>query len=335
MNPTVEEPLFSDYLFQAPAAAPPRPAPATKANANEASLCSCGCHESAAESDLPTAFRSSAAVCPSWKVYQGDSRVVTGQLAPQSIDCVVTSPPYYWQRDYGVDGQLGMEDSIQGFVDNIVEVFRGLKTSMKKTGVVFLNLGDTYYSAKGRPHGKDDKHVARNAMRERLRAVDGPGLGLPRKSLIGIPWRTALALAQDGWTLRADIIWMRKTAMPEPTAKDRPWRQHEHVFMFSLGPKYYFNRAVLEEAGEEDLWLIEPERNNAARGLHYAPFPSALVKRCLALGCPPHGTVLDPFAGGGTTLLVAQKFGLASVGIELNPVFCGFIAQKLGANTPL
>ncbi len=265
-----------------------------------------------------------------WKLYQGDSRILTHALDAKSVDCVVTSPPYYWQRDYGVDGQMGMEASIQGYVDNIVAVFRGLKTALKPTGVVFINLGDTYYSAKGRPHGKDDKHVARNAARQTLRAVDGPGLGLPRKSLIGIPWRVAIALAQDGWTLRSDIIWLRKTAMPEPTAVDRPWRQHEHIFMFSLGPKYFFNRAGLN--GEEDVWLIEPDRNNASRGVHYAPYPPSLVKRCLTIGCPKGGTVLDPFAGGGTTLTVAKRMGFHSIGIELNPTFCGFIADQLSVN---
>ena len=328
-----DEPLFSDYPSKVLA-----PTPDKLSIEDAQSKGKDGKNEHQITVQAPTrnnnpAFKSPINVSPSWKVYQGDSRVITAQLQPNSINCVVTSPPYYWQRDYGVDGQIGKEDTIQGFVDNIVEVFRGIKSALKKDGVVFLNLGDTYYSAKGRPHGKDSKHVARNAARQELRAVDGPGLGLPRKSLIGIPWRTALALAQDGWTLRSDIIWMRKTAMPEPTAIDRPWRQHEHVFMFSLSPKYYFNREAL--GAEEDIWLIEPERNNAARGLHYAPFPSTLVKRCLDVGCPTDGIVLDPFAGGGTTMLVAQKMGLSSVGIELNPDFCSFIAGKMSAETIL
>ena len=172
---------------------------------------------------------------PSWRVYCDDAREILHQFPAESIDCVVTSPPYYWQRDYGVDGQLGMEPTVQGFVDNLRAVFAGVSHVLRPTGVVFLNLGDTYYNAKGRPHGRDGKHTARHLARRQLRAVDGPGLGLPRKSLLGIPWRVALALADDGWTLRSEIIWVRRSAMPEPTAHDRPWRQHEHLFLFSKG----------------------------------------------------------------------------------------------------
>lgn len=204
-----------------------------------------------------------------WTLLQGDCREQSALLAPGSVDCVVTSPPYFWQRDYDVDGQIGMEDSIDGFVRSIVGAMEALRPALKSTGTLFLNLGDTYYNAKGRPHGEDPKHRSRRMSR--LRAVDGPGLGLPRKSLIGIPWRVALAMQEAGWTLRSDIIWMRKTSIPEPTAKDRPWRKYEHIFMFSKGPKYFFDRAGLQ--GEEDVWYIEPERNSIARGTHYAPYP--------------------------------------------------------------
>lgn len=239
----------------------------------------------------------------------------------------MTSPPYFWQRDYDVDGQIGMEASIQGFVDNIVESMASLRTALAPTGTVFLNLGDTYYNAKGRPHGEDPKHRSRRMSV--LRAVDGPGLGLPRKSLIGIPWRVALAMQTQGWTLRSDIIWMRNTSIPEPTAKDRPWRKFEHVFMFTKSTKYHFDREAL--AGEEDVWLIEPGRNSLARGTHYAPYPRALVERCIAVGCPEDGTVYDPFAGGGTTMSVALEMGREAVGVELNPTFCDHIASVLDA----
>ena len=233
----------------------------------------------------------------SWVLYQGDCCGVLPTLDSNSIDCVVTSPPYFWQRDYDVNGQFGMESTINGFVDNLVTTFAALKTVLKPSGTVFLNLGDTYYNAKGRPHGVDDKHKRRRMSV--LRAVDGPGLGLPRKSLIGIPWRVALALQEDGWTLRSSIIWVRKSSIPEPTAQDRPWRKDaRHIFLFTKKARYYFNRDGL--GGEEDVWTIEPERNSIARGTHYAPYPRALVRRCLSAGCPQGGTVLDPFVGGGT-----------------------------------
>jgi DNA modification methylase len=243
---------------------------------------------------------------------------------------VVTSPPYYWQRDYGVHGQIGVEPTVQGYVENIVAVFHEIQRVLRKDGVVFLNLGDSYYNKKGRPHGRDAKHSARHLARQQLRAVDGPGLGYPRKTLLGIPWRVALAMVDDGWTLRSEIVWVRRSAMPEPTALDRPWRHHEHVFLFSKSPRYHFTRDGLEE--EESVWLIDPERASATRGLHYAPFPEELVRRCLSSGCPKGGTVLDPFAGGGTTLSVAQSRGLDSIGIDLNPSFCDIIAARMSGS---
>jgi site-specific DNA-methyltransferase (adenine-specific) len=261
----------------------------------------------------------------SWTILNGDSKEVASLLAPSSINCVITSPPYYWQRDYEVCGQFGLEPTIDGYVENLCDTFAAIKPALNDDGVVFLNLGDTYYNAKGRPHGKDEKHRSRRLPG--LRAVDGPGLGLPRKSLIGIPWRVALAMQADGWTLRSTIIWVRKSAIPEPTSKDRPWRKYEHIFLFSKSPRYYFDRDGLD--GEEDVWFIEPDRNSPARGTHYAPYPRQLVERCISAGCPDGGTVLDPFLGGGTTMYVADEMGRSSVGIELNPDFCALVADNM------
>lgn len=260
-----------------------------------------------------------------WQVLQGDCREAALDLAPSSVNTVITSPPYYWQRDYEVNGQFGLEPTIDGFVRNLVDAFAAIKPALTDDGSVFLNLGDTFYSAKGRPHGQDNKHRSRRLPG--LRAVDGPGLGLPRKSLIGIPWRVALAMQADGWTLRSAIIWVRKSAIPEPTSKDRPWRKYEHIFQFSKSPRYYFNRDGLE--GEEDVWHIEPDRRSLARGTHYAPYPRKLVERCIAIGCPEGGTVLDPFVGGGTTMYVAEEMGRSSIGVELNPEFCGLVADNM------
>lgn len=259
-----------------------------------------------------------------WQLYQGDCRGILTHLPAQSVHCVVTSPPYFWQRDYGVDGQIGLESSIAGYVENMREAFRGLWHVLRDDGTVFLNIGDTYYSAKGLPRGDDAKHRAR---RFGLRAVDTSGLGLPRKSLIGIPWRVALALQIDGWTLRSSIIWVRNSSIPEPTAKDRPWRKYEFVFLLSKTPRYYFNREELGE--EEDVWIIEPDRNSLARGTHFAPFPRELAARCIATGCPEGGVVLDPFVGGGTAMSVALEMGRSAIGIELNPDFCAIISEQL------
>lgn len=260
-----------------------------------------------------------------WKLFQGDCRAALPMIPPRSVNCVVSSPPYYWQRDYGVSGQIGHEPIIQGYVNAIVSCFQQVRRVLRDDGVVFLNLGDTYYSAKGKPHGLDKKHHGRQLSRLQLRAVDGPGLGLPRKSLIGIPWRVALAMQNDGWILRSDVVWRRPGALPEPTAHDRPWQTYEHIFVFSKKPRYWFNRDAL--VGEEDIWHIPPRPDNP--GAHFAPFPSALVERCVRCGCPSHGTVLDPFVGSGTTMLVALQMSRNAIGIELNPRYCQFILRRL------
>ncbi|TBU79811.1 site-specific DNA-methyltransferase [Pseudomonas daroniae] len=260
-----------------------------------------------------------------WSILHADVNAAAAKLPAESVNCVVTSPPYYWQRDYEVGGQIGHEPTIEGYVDALVEVFSKIKKSLTPDGTLFLNLGDTYYSAKGKPHGTDEKHKGRNMMRKHLRAVDGPGLGLPRKSLIGIPWRVALAMQDDGWTLRSSIIWQRPATLPEPTARDRPWRTHENIFVFSKGPKYYFNRNALQ--GEEDIWKIIARPENP--GSHFAPYPRELVDRCLACGCPEGGTVLDPFVGSGTTIVSALASGRHGVGIELKPEYAEFAAKRI------
>lgn len=241
-------------------------------------------------------------------------------LESESVDCIVTSPPYYWQRDYGIEGQIGHEPTIEGYVGALREVFVEARRVLKKSGTVFLNLGDTYYSAKGKPCGRDDKNKGRMFSRTKLRAVDGPGLGLPRKSLIGIPWRVSIGLQEDGWTLRNDIVWKRSKRLPEPKVKDRAWNSYEHVFVFSKSTKYYFDRAGLHD--EEDVWNIDSKPSD---GKHAAPFPRELAKRCIECGCPQNGTVLDPFVGSGTSLLAARELHRHAIGIELSPEYCANI----------
>jgi DNA modification methylase len=203
------------------------------------------------------------------------------------------------------------------------EVFRVLR----KDGVLFLNLGDTYYSGKGQSHGVDRKSSKR---RFGLRAVDksgGLGIGLKPKTLIGVPWRIATEMIGRGWTLRSPIIWYRKHSLPE-SVKDRPRRSYEHIFMFVKNRKYYFDRQVLVDAEQEDMWTIVA-RPKSSNGLGTAPFPDELVQRCLDIGCEPSGNVLDPFAGSGTTLRVALQSGRPAIGIELNPEFCQYMISQL------
>lgn len=263
-----------------------------------------------------------------WEIYNGDSAQIIKDLPSGSIDCAITSPPYFWLRDYGVDGQIGLEDSVQEYVDAIADVMDTVKEALNPEGTLFMNIGDTYYSGKGQSQGKDRKS---NKRRFGLRAVDksgGMGIGLQRKSMIGIPWRVAIEMATRGWVIRSSIIWHREKCLPE-SVKDRPSRSYEYVFMFVKSRKYYFNKQeLIEQKVEEDMWTI-PARPKSGGGLDTAPYPDALVERCLKIGCKPNGTVLDPFLGSGTTCRVAAQMGYSSIGIDLNHEFCEYSALNM------
>ena len=260
-----------------------------------------------------------------WQVIRGDTRQILQRFDDNRFDCVVTSPPYFWQRDYKVEHQIGLENTIADYVMVIVESMNAVRRVLKPTGLLFLNLSDTYYSAKGKPKGTDKKNPAR---RFGLRAVDASGLGVPRKTLIGIPWRVALAMIEQRWVLRSPIVWQKEKFMPEPTAKDRPWRTYELIFMFSKSQKYSFDREELRE--EEDIWTI-PTKPNQNKVAHFSAFPEELVKRCLEIGCKREGEVLDPFAGTGTTLKVALESGRPAVGIDIKPEYCEYMVKSLNA----
>ena len=256
-----------------------------------------------------------------WSIHHGDAVEILSQLPKGTVHCVVTSPPYFWLRDYGVEGQIGLEDTVADYVDSICKVMSEVKRVLRPDGLLFLNLGDTYYSGKGASHGKDKKS---NKRRFGLRAVDksgGLGIGIQRKSIIGIPWRVAIEMATQGWVLRSPIIWHREHCLPEHVA-DRPSRSYEYLFMFAKERKYYFNKQPLvEQKIEEDMWTI-PAKPKAGGGLETAPYPDELVRRCLQIGCPPNGIVLDPFLGSGTTARVALGMGYSTIGIDLNREFC-------------
>jgi DNA modification methylase len=263
-----------------------------------------------------------------WNVFQGDSRIVLQQLPSNYFNCVITSPPYFWLRDYGTIQQIGLEETVDDYVNSIATVMDEVYRVLKPDGLLFLNLGDTYYSGKGKPHGKDRKNSKR---RIGLRAVDksgGMGIGLVQKSIIGTPWRVATEMMCRNWILRSPIIWHRSKVLPEGNVKDRPRRSYEYVFMFAKSRKYYFDHLKLEGYGEQDIWTIDA-RPQSTNGIRTAPFPDELVQRCLDIGCLPNGRVLDPFAGSGTTLRVATKSGHTATGIELNTEFCHFIVKQL------
>lgn len=261
-----------------------------------------------------------------WSVHQGDAKEVLSRLPEEAVNCIVTSPPYFWLRDYGADGQIGMEDTVDGYVDAIASVMDEAKRVLKKDGVLFLNIGDTYYSGKGESQGKDKKS---NKRRFGLRAVDKSGgldIGMQRKSIIGIPWRVAIEMCARGWVLRSPIIWHRENCLPEHVT-DRPSRSYEYVFMFVKDRRYYFNKEALADQEVQDVWTISA-RPKSAR-LDTAPYPDELVKRCLQIGCEKGGRVLDPFLGSGTTARVAIEAGCPVIGIELNKDFCLHAVEQL------
>jgi DNA modification methylase len=263
-----------------------------------------------------------------WDIHKGDALAVLKSLPDSSYNCCITSPPYYWLRDYGVDDQIGQEDTVTEYVQAISSVMSEVYRTLKDNGLLFLNLGDTYYSGKGQSQGLDRKSSKR---RFGLRAVDksgGVGIGIQRKSIIGIPWRVAIEMSKRKWVLRSTIIWHRPNCLPEPV-QDRPSRSYEYVFMFAKDRKYYFNRdALIAGNVDQDVWTI-PARPKPTNGVDTAPYPDELVERCIEIGCPKGGAVLDPFAGSGTTLRVALKSGRPATGIDLNTSFCEYMVKEI------
>jgi len=263
-----------------------------------------------------------------WNLFQGDALKSLKKIESESVDCIVTSPPYFWLRDYGDIEQIGLEETVSGYVDALNAVMAECFRVLKKEGTFFLNIGDTYYSGKGASQGKDAKSKKR---RFGLRAVDKSGgldIGYQRKSLIGIPWRIAMKLCENSWVLRSSIIWHRDKCLPE-AVKDRPRRSYEFIFMFAKSRHYFFDRKpLIDKNVDEDVWTIAPKTGKNGK-LNTAPFPDELVERCISIGCPKGGTVLDPFVGSGTTMRVSLNNGYNSIGIELNSSFCNYIITSL------
>jgi len=261
------------------------------------------------------------------RIIVGDARQQLTALGEQSVHCIVTSPPYWGQRDYGVAGQIGLEQEVSEYVGAMVSVFAAARRVLRVDGTLWLNLGDRYLA----------------------------------KNLIGLPWRVAFALKDDGWHLRRDIIWHKPNPMPE-SVTDRPSVAHEYLFLFSRSLSYYYNAdAVAEDSSPNShgaskadpgakarasgnhsgplgippadgkrncrsVWTISPEKFS---NTHYAVMPNAIAEPCIRAGCPPLGTVLDPFGGAGTTGLVADRLQRNAILIELNPAYVEMARKRL------
>lgn len=295
------------------------------------------------------------------KILQGNCLDKLKELPAESVDTCITSPPYYNLRDYQQPGQLGLEDTFQDYIDNLVEVFEEVKRVLKPKGTLWLNLGDSYSSSPTGNIGKSKKQKSNMGSHKDFKR--NKILSLPQKNLIGIPFRVAFALQTAGWILRQDIIWHKPNPMPE-SVRDRCTKAHEYIFLLSKSPKYYFdNEAIKEDSAESSKARLKqnianqkgsdrvPGKNNGNmkavggdkrnkrsvwtvttkpfKGAHFATFPMDLIEPCVLAGCPENGTVLDPFGGSGTTGIVASNHNRKAVLIELNAEYIEIAKQRI------
>lgn len=304
-----------------------------------------------------------------WKVLEGDALLHLQEVPESEVQVCVTSPPYWGLRDYGVEGQLGLDATPQEYLARIREVFREVRRVLSKAGTLWLNLGDCYATGGGRvgihPGGgiQGAHWKGPQTQPNRLRVP-----GLKSKDLVGMPWRIALALQEDGWYLRSDIIWHKTNPMPE-SVRDRPTRAHEYLFLLSKSRRYYYDwKAIREPASSLTHCPNTPSRGSktianrqtpGVRGsgwadapmpyrpafrnarsvwtipskkypaAHFATFPERLVEPCILAGSKPGDLVLDPFSGSGTTGVVATRFGRRFLGIEINPTFVQMSKERL------
>jgi len=293
----------------------------------------------------------------------GDCRELLRAMPDESVHCVVTSPPYFGLRDYGVAGQIGLEPTPDAFVAEMVAVFREVRRVLRGDGTLFLNLGDSYAGYWGekyahKPFGKDREPDASTPPHKR--SPDFKQWRLKPKDLIGIPWRVAFALQADGWYLRSEIVWSKPNPMPE-SVTDRPTSAHEKIFLFAKSARYFYDAAAVREAGRGggrfngSVDYAAGDRNDAGRrdvavaedrnlrnvwtvpsqpfaDAHFATFPPALIEPCIKAGCPVGGTVLDPFGGAGTTGLVADRLGRDAILVELNPTYAEMARRRIAGD---
>lgn len=302
----------------------------------------------------------------------GDVRKRLSEIPSESVRTCVTSPPYFGLRDYGHDGQIGLEQTPEAYVAELVEVFREVRRVLADDGTLWLNLGDSY-AGSGKGANADGSVTATGKQATHKGTTLGTftksftGDGLKPKDLIGIPWRVAFALQADGWYLRSDIIWAKPNPMPE-SVTDRPTKSHEYLFLLSKSPKYFYDYEAIREEGvikagtkgakgsversttnkvnsrppeykvydgmrnKRDVWTINTK---PFKGAHFAVMPEALVEPCVLAGSAEGDTVLDPFTGSGTVAVVANRHGRNFIGTELNPEYAEIARERISKADPL
>ena len=302
----------------------------------------------------------------SFSLLLGNCLDVLSALPESSVQCCVTSPPYWGLRNYGVDGQLGLEETPDAYVANMVAVFRAVRRVLRDDGTLWLNLGDSYSGAAGGNNrgegaggGKERGKAMGFGTLPKRKDLEG---GLKHKDLAGIPWRVAFALQADGWWLRQDIIWYKPNPMPE-SVTDRCTKAHEYIFLLTKSAKYFYDneavkekslhvgvthraankgKAHSEEAGLDTRpkvdWTTPETRNKRSvwtvatkpyKDAHFATFPPKLIEPCILAGSAADTLVLDPFSGAGTTGVVAVQHGRRYIGIELNPDYLEMSRKRI------
>lgn len=255
------------------------------------------------------------------KVIVGDCLTVLPKLESNSVQCCITSPPYWGLRDYNHAKQIGAEASPDTYIDNLVSAFSEVMRVLRNDGTLWLNIGDGYARNGGTGKCGPNAVVGNTKKLIQKRNCKVPSVwGLKDRDLIGLPWRVVFALQNSGWILRSCITWIKKSAMPE-SVKNRPSNATEFVFLLTKSANYYYNpQGVREESGANlrNYWVLGPDSMSSG---HPAAFPRELVKRCVLLGSRTGDVVLDPFSGSGTTGLVAQSLDRKSIQVELNPEF--------------
>lgn len=258
-------------------------------------------------------------------IVHGDALQVLRRLPSLSVQCIVTSPPYWGLRDYDVEDQVGLVESLPQYLNRLTETFAEARRVLRDDGVMWLNIGDSYTSGNRGWRAPDRKNPAR-AMSVRPTTPDG----LKSKDLIGLPWRLAFALQDDGWYLRADVIWNKPNAMPE-SVRDRPNRSHEYMFMLTKSERYKYDRDRVRAKNGRNLRSVWDINTKPFAGAHFATFPSELIEPCIASSSDEGDFVLDPFFGSGTVGLVSERLGRRFVGIELNPDYVAMAAMRLSS----
>ncbi len=255
-------------------------------------------------------------------LYLGDAENVLATLEGESVDCIVTSPPYYGQRDYEVNGQIGLESHPQLYINKLIMVFREARRVLKPMGSLWVNIGDTYWSGKGKAHGVDSKQKHRRFNRPQDKTSVGPWC-TPKQKLL-IPHRFAVAMQDDGWIVRNDNVWYKPNPTPDPV-KDRCARAHEYVFHFVKQRRYWFDTDAVaipsngngKTQPPHSVWII---KLSASGKEHKAAFYADLVALPIRATCPPKGVLLDPFCGSGTSLHFVINLGdeRKAIGIDLS-----------------